>query len=144
MKKVVIYTDGACKNNPGPGGYGAILIYRKKEKEIAGFKEHTTNNEMELTAALKALQSLKEPCEVELSSDSAYLVNAFLQGWIFNWEKLGWRKKKAPLKNKQLWIDLYEMINKHQVTWIKVKGHSDNEYNNRCDEIATSEIVKNI
>jgi len=144
VKQVSIYTDGACSNNPGPGGFGAVLIYGKTEKEISGFKAQTTNNEMELMAALKALQTLKEPCKVKLYSDSAYLVNSFLEGWIFNWQKLGWKKKKNELKNKQLWIDLYEMNNKHKVEWIKVKGHSDNKYNNICDEIAKNEIIKNI
>jgi len=144
MKKVLIYTDGACRNNPGPGGYGALLIYGKREKEISGFKAHTTNNEMELMAALVALQSLKEPCKVTLYSDSAYLVNAFLQGWIYNWEKLGWKKKKEPLKNKEIWMNIYEMTKKHEVTWVKVKGHSDNEFNNRCDELARNEIINNV
>ncbi len=143
MKKVSIYTDGACSNNPGPGGWGAVLIYGNKEKEISGFKKQTTNNEMELLAAIKALQKLKKPCIVNLYSDSAYFVNAFLLGWIDNWVKLGWRKKKAPLKNKQHWQTLYELNNIHKITYVKVKGHSDNEYNNRCDELARLEITKN-
>ncbi|MBN2852346.1 MAG: ribonuclease HI [Clostridia bacterium] len=143
MKTVDIYTDGACSYNPGPGGYGAVLIYGKTEKEISGYKEMTTNNEMELMAALKALQMLKHPCKVTLYSDSAYLVNAFLQGWIENWESLGWNKKKDELKNRQLWMDLAAEAKKHQMTWVKVKGHSDNEYNNRCDELARNEIIRN-
>lgn len=140
MKSVDIYTDGACSGNPGPGGYGAVLIYGETEKDIKGYKELTTNNEMELLAALKALEALKEKCNVKLHSDSAYLVNSFTQGWIFNWQKKGWTKKKGDLKNKELFKKLYAMNEFHDIEWIKVKGHSDNKYNNICDKIATNQI----
>lgn len=143
MKEVAIYTDGACSGNPGPGGWGAVLIYGKHRKEMSGFKGQTTNNEMELTASLMALKKLKGRCRVRLYSDSAYLVNAFTQGWVENWKSMGWKRKKDKLKNRQLWINLDEMNLLHEITWIKVKGHSDNEENNRCDELATGEISKN-
>ena len=143
MEKVVIYTDGACSGNPGPGGWGAILMYKGTKKEISGAKNNTTNNVMELTAALEGLKMLKFPCEVELYSDSAYLVNGFLQGWIYNWMKNGWKTaNKEPVKNKELWEELYALTKKHEVEFIKVKGHADNEFNNRCDEMARSEILK--
>ncbi len=141
MKKVTIYTDGACSGNPGPGGWGAILMYNGTSKEISGAKNDTTNNIMEITAVLEALKLLKEECEVEVYSDSAYVVNAFNQGWIENWRKNNWRTAgKDPVKNQELWVELYELTQKHKVTFIKVKGHSDNEYNNRCDFLATSAI----
>lgn len=141
MNKVTIYTDGACSGNPGPGGWGAILMYDENKKEISGGKKDTTNNIMELTAALEALQILKYPCEVELYSDSAYLVNGFTKGWIYNWKKNNWKTaNKEPVKNKEIWEALYNMTQKHKVNFIKVKGHSDNEYNNRCDELARNAI----
>jgi ribonuclease HI len=144
MKKVIIYTDGACSGNPGAGGWGAILKYGGHEKEISGFESETTNNQMELTAAIKALNILKEPCKVELYSDSAYLVNAFEQGWMQNWKQNGWRKKDdSEVKNLELWQELDRLCHMHDITWIKVKGHSDNEFNNRCDKLATGEIKKN-
>jgi len=143
MKKVTIYTDGACSGNPGVGGWGAILKYGEHEKEISGVEENTTNNRMELLAAIKALQCLKEPCEVDLYSDSAYLVNGFTKGWVSNWEANGWiNSQKEEVKNIELWKQLNELIKIHKVNWIKVKGHSDNEYNNRCDKLATDEIKK--
>lgn len=143
MKEVSIYTDGACSGNPGPGGWGAILEYCGTEKEISGFDPLTTNNRMELTAAYEALALLKESCIVKLYSDSAYLVNGFRQKWIVNWQKNGWKNsKKEPVLNSDLWKDLITMDQKHQITWIKVKGHSDNEKNNRCDKLATDEIKK--
>ena len=124
MKKIKIYTDGACSGNPGPGGWGAILIYEENKKEIWGASSNTTNNIMEITAVLEALKLLKEECEVEIYSDSAYVVNAFNQGWIYNWKKNNWKTaNKEPVKK-----------------FIKVKGHSDNEFNNRCDYLATSAI----
>ena len=139
MKKVILYTDGACSGNPGPGGYAAILIYNNIEKEIVGGQKDTTNNKMEMMAVIKGLEMLKEPCEVEVYSDSAYVVNCFNQGWIYNWRKNGWKKeKKEPVKNKELWEELYELTKIHKVEFIKVKGHSDNEYNNRCDRLAVS------
>ena len=141
MEKVIIYTDGACSGNPGPGGWGTILMYKDTKKEISGAKNNTTNNVMELTAALEGLKMLKFPCEVELYSDSAYLVNGFSQGWIYNWQKNNWQTAdKKPVKNKEIWQEIYNLTKIHQVKFIKVKGHADNEYNNRCDELARNAI----
>ena len=141
MEKVVIYTDGACSGNPGPGGWGAILMYGNSKKEISGGQKNTTNNVMELTAALQALKLLKYPCEVELYSDSAYLVNGFSNGWIYNWKKNNWKTaSKEPVKNKEIWEEIYNLTKVHKVKFIKVKGHSDNVYNNRCDELARNAI----
>ena len=143
MEKVVIYTDGACSGNPGPGGWGAILMYKGVKKEISGGSKQTTNNIMELTAVIEGLKMLKFPCEVDLYSDSAYVVNAFEQKWIFGWIKKNWKTASGdPVKNKELWEELYELTKIHTVNFIKVKGHSDNEYNNRCDELARGEIEK--
>ena len=143
MKKVVLYTDGACSGNPGPGGYGAVLIYGGVEKEIFGGEKSTTNNKMEMMAVIKGLEALKEPCEVSVYSDSAYIVNAIEQGWIDSWKKNGWRKAdKKPVKNVDLWERLLELMNTHKVTFNKVKGHADDEYNNRCDRIAVREREK--
>ena len=143
MKKVVIYTDGSCKNNPGPGGWAAILMYNGKTREITGAEKNTTNNQMELTAAIKALEILKEPCEVELYSDSNYLVKAFNESWIVKWALLGWKKpKNEELLNAQLWQRLFELSNIHKITWNKVEAHKDNEYNNRCDMLAKAAILK--
>lgn len=141
MEKVIIYTDGACSGNPGPGGWGAVLMYKDTKKEISGAKKDTTNNEMELTAALEALKMLKFPCEVDLYSDSAYLVNGFSQGWIYNWQKNNWQTSdKKPVKNREIWQQIYDLTKTHKVKFIKVKGHADNEYNNRCDEMARNAI----
>lgn len=141
MENVIIYTDGACSGNPGPGGWGAILFYKENRKEISGGKKDTTNNVMEITAVLEALKLLKFPCNVKLYSDSAYVVNCFNQGWIYNWQMNGWRTaSKEPVKNKELWEELYNLTQIHKVEFIKVKGHSDNEYNNRCDELARKAI----
>ncbi len=143
MERVVIYTDGACSGNPGPGGWGSILMYKENKKEISGGKKETTNNIMELTAVIEGLKLLKYPCEVDLYSDSAYVVNAFLQGWIYNWVKNNWKTAgKDSVKNQELWQELYSLTKTHQVTFHKVKGHSDNEYNNRCDELARNAILK--
>ena len=143
MQKVTIYTDGACSGNPGPGGWAAILIYGENIKEISGGSENTTNNIMELTAIIEGLKALKVECEVQVYSDSAYSVNAFNQGWIYNWMKKGWKTANGePVKNKELWQELYDLTKKHDVTFNKVKGHSDNELNNRCDELARGEIEK--
>ena len=136
MEKVIIYTDGACSGNPGPGGWGTILMYKDTKKEISGGKEETTNNVMELTAALEGLKMLKFPCEVDLYSDSAYLVNGFTQGWIYNWQTAD----KKPVKNKEIWQEIYNLTKIHKVKFIKVKGHADNEFNNRCDELARNAI----
>lgn len=144
MKKVIIYTDGACSGNPGDGGWGAILKYGVHEKEISGFEENTTNNRMELKAAIEALKSLKGPCLVEFYSDSAYLINCFEKKWLEGWKFNGWRNSsKDEVKNIEMWKVLDELNNTHNIKWIKVKGHSDNEYNNRCDKLATGEIKKN-
>ena len=143
MQKVIIYTDGACSGNPGPGGWGSILMYQENKKEISGGKKDTTNNVMELTAVIEGLKLLKFPCEVDLYSDSAYVVNAFEKGWIDNWVKNNWKTAgKDPVKNQELWQELYRLTKTHQVKFHKVKGHSDNEYNNRCDELARNAINK--
>lgn len=143
MKEVVIYTDGACSGNPGNGGYCAILIYGKKEKVISGSEKETTNNRMELLAVIKGLEALKVPCSVKLYSDSAYVVEAFRQGWIQNWIDNNWKtSSNKEVKNVDLWKTLYKLLETHLVEFIKVKGHSDNEYNNRCDKIAVSEYKK--
>ena len=141
MEEVTIYTDGACSGNPGPGGWGAILMYKDNKKEISGGKKDTTNNVMELTAVIEALKLLKYPCKVNVYSDSAYVVNAFLQHWINGWQRNNWKTSdKKDVKNKELWQELIELTKIHNVTFIKVKGHSDNEYNNRCDELARATI----
>ena len=140
MKEVVIYTDGACSGNPGNGGYCAILIYGKKEKVVSGAEKDTTNNRMELLAVIKGLQALKVPCSVKLYSDSAYVVEAFRKGWIKDWINKGWKtSSNKDVKNVDLWQTLYGLLETHLVEFIKVKGHADNEYNNRCDKIAVSE-----
>lgn len=144
MKKVIIYTDGACSGNPGPGGWGTILMYEGTKKEISGGKKNTTNNVMEITAVIEGLKLLKYPCIVEIYSDSAYVVNAFNQHWISNWKKNGWKNsKKEDVKNRELWEELESLLKPHDVTFIKVKGHSDNEFNNRCDELARN-AIKNL
>ena len=141
MEKVIIYTDGACSGNPGPGGWGTVLMYKDSKKEISGGAKNTTNNIMELTAVVEGLKLLKFPCEVELYSDSAYIVNAFNQGWIYNWKKKNWKTADGKeVKNKEIWQELYELTQTHKVIFNKVKGHSDNEYNNRCDELARNAI----
>lgn len=138
MKRVEVYTDGACSGNPGVGGWGAILIYGKVSKEISGSEEYTTNNRMELTAAIESLKCLNRPCEVELHTDSSYLFNGFSQGWVFNWLRNGWKTaNKKPVENRDLWQQLLELNRVHKIKWIKVKGHADNENNNRCDKLAT-------
>ena len=142
MRKVTIYTDGACSGNPGPGGWGAILMYQDVKKEISGGEKDTTNNKMELMAAIAALNLLKEPCEVELYSDSAYLINCFQNGWLESWKKKNWmNSKREKVKNIDLWMKLDELSKIHNITWIKVKGHADNVYNNRCDELARMEVA---
>lgn len=136
-KKVTIYTDGACSGNPGKGGWGSILIYGDVVKELSGGEDNTTNNRMELKAVIEALKALKSPCEVEIYSDSAYVVNAFTQKWIDNWIKNNWKTAdKKSVKNVDLWQELLVLIKTHNVTFKKVKGHSDNELNERCDKLA--------
>lgn len=143
MKKVKVYTDGACSYNPGPGGWGVVLIYKKGMKEVSGGCEFTTNNKMELTAVIEGLKCLKERCKVELYSDSAYVVNAFELNWIEGWQERNWKNSKGEaVANKNLWKELIELTQFHKVTWIKVKGHSDNELNNRCDQLARAEVEK--
>lgn len=143
MEEVTIYTDGACSGNPGPGGWGAILMLGENRKEISGGSADTTNNIMELTAVIEALKILKRPCKVNVYSDSAYVVNAFLQKWIYGWMKKGWKTAGGdPVKNKELWQELYSLTKIHDVTFNKVKGHADNEFNNRCDEMAVAESRK--
>ena len=137
QKSIEIYTDGACSGNPGPGGWGAILMYKGHERELSGYEPHTTNNRMELTAPIMALSALKEPCKVTLYTDSAYVANAFIKGWIASWLQNGWRTaSKKAVENQDLWMQLLKQCETHQVNWKKVKGHADNEYNNRCDQLA--------
>lgn len=143
MKKIVIYTDGACSGNPGKGGWCAILNYNGIEKVVSGGESMTTNNRMELTAVLEGLSCLREPCEVDLYSDSAYTVNAIVEGWVYGWRKNGWRKNdKGEVKNVDLWEKLLSLLSVHKVNFLKVKGHADNELNNRCDKIARAEVLK--
>jgi ribonuclease HI len=145
MKRIEIYTDGACSGNPGPGGWAAILIYEGAEKELSGSVPETTNQRMELQAAIAGLSALKENCSVKLYSDSAYLVNAFLQDWFAKWDRNGWQNSsKKPVSNMDLWLKLQELDAQHQITWIKVPGHRDNLYNNRCDELARAAIQARI
>jgi len=142
MREVAIYTDGACSGNPGPGGWGAVLIYGDHRRELSGFDPQTTNNRMEIVAAIESLRALKSPCMVKLHSDSAYLVNAFNQKWLANWQRNGWvNSKRDPVENQDLWRNLLEAVRPHQVEWTKVKGHSDNVNNNRCDELARAAIL---
>ena len=137
MKHVIIYTDGACSGNPGPGGWAALLKFGPHERVLSGAAPHTTNNRMELTAALEALRGLKEPCRVSLHTDSAYLVRAFTEGWLEKWRHNGWRNaSKKPVENKDLWEGLLEQADRHAVRWIKVKGHADDALNNRVDGLA--------
>lgn len=141
MKSVTLYTDGACSGNPGVGGWGAVLIYGEHEKRISGACAETTNNRMEVSAVINGLECLKEPCEVTVYSDSAYTVNAFNNGWIYAWAKSGWKKAdNKPVLNEDLWRKLYELTKLHKVSFVKVKGHADNEYNNLCDKLATTAI----
>ncbi len=138
MKEVELYTDGACRGNPGRGGWGAILVYGKHERELSGGEPNTTNNRMELMAAIAGLEALKEPCAVTLYSDSKYLVDAFLLGWVESWKAAGWRRGREELKNPDLWARLYALTEMHKVTFVWVKGHNGHDYNERCDALATS------
>ena len=139
MKKITIYTDGACRGNPGKGGWGAILKYNGTIKELSGGEKETTNNKMELTAAIMALSALKEPCEVELYSDSKYLTDAINQGWVYGWKKKNWKKSDGkPALNVDLWEQLLKLMAVHTVKFIWVKGHDGNEFNERCDVLATT------
>jgi len=140
-KEVIIYTDGACRGNPGPGGWAALLIYNAHEKELWGGEKETTNQRMELKAAVEGLKALKEPCRVKLHSDSAYLVNAFEQGWLKRWQRNGWMtRNNTPVENRDLWLELLEQHRHHDVEWVKVKGHSEDRLNERCDRLAKRAI----
>ena len=143
MKTVTLYTDGACSGNPGPGGWGAILIFKGIEKELSGGEASTTNNRMELTAVIKGLSALKESCIVELYSDSKYVIDGLSKGWAVSWRKNGWKKAdKKPALNPDLWETLLTLTEKHQMRYHWVKGHAENPYNNRCDELAVAESKK--
>jgi ribonuclease HI len=144
VKEIILYTDGACSGNPGPGGWGAVLMFGDQRKEFSGGESPTTNNRMELLAVIEGLKKLNQPCKVTVYSDSAYLVNAFLQKWIEGWQRNGWKtaNKKKAVENQDLWKALLEQMAIHQVSYVKVKGHSDNEWNNRCDELAREAIVR--
>ena len=142
-KTVTIYTDGACSGNPGPGGWGAVLRFKGAEKELSGGERQTTNNRMELSAVIAALRALKEPCAVELYSDSKYVVDALEKGWAEGWRKKGWIKAdKKPALNPDLWGELLELAAAHELRCHWVKGHADNEFNNRCDALAVAEREK--
>jgi len=142
MKQVTVYTDGACSGNPGPGGWGVILKYGRAVKEMSGGEEITTNNRMELTAVISALKALKEPCSVKLHTDSQYIANAINEGWLRAWKAKGWKRKSGEVKNLDLWKELCALLEIHSVEFIWVKGHADNEFNNRCDELAVMESKK--
>lgn len=142
-KKVVIYTDGACSGNPGPGGFAAILIYKGIEKEISDYEINTTNNRMEMMAIICGLEYLKEPCEVTIYSDSAYVVNSINNKWVYSWQKNNWIKSdKEKVKNIELWERILKQLEIHNVKFVKVKGHSNNKYNNRCDKLAVEASKK--
>lgn len=143
MKHIDIYTDGSCRCNPGPGGWGAILVYKGVEKELSGGEKETTNNRMELTAVIKALQALKESCEITLTSDSKYVIDAIVNGWAQGWRNNNWRKAdRSQALNPDLWEILLDEIQKHEITYVWVKGHAGHPYNERCDKMAQSESLK--
>lgn len=143
MKQIEIYTDGACSGNPGPGGWGAVLVYNGKEKELSGSEKETTNNRMELTAVIMALNALNQPCEVKLTTDSKYVCDAINKGWVYSWRKNGWRKSdKKPALNVDLWEELLSLLEKHEVQFIWVKGHNGHKYNEICDALAVKEYQK--
>lgn len=143
MKKVEIYSDGACSGNPGPGGYGTVLVYKNIEKELSDGCESTTNNRMELLGCIVGLEQLKEPCEVSVTSDSKYLCDAINQGWLASWKKNGWKKAdKKPVLNRELWERLDKQLSVHKVTFNWIKGHNGHKYNERCDTLAVSEYQK--
>ena len=143
MKNVVIYTDGACSGNPGPGGWGCVLVHGAIIKELNGAEADTTNQRMELWAAIAALEALKQPCAVELFSDSAYLINAFNLGWLLKWRQNGWiNSRRQPVENQDLWLRLLKVAGSHDITWRKVKGHSGDELNERCDALARAALTR--
>lgn len=140
-KHVTIYTDGACSGNPGPGGWAALLLFNGRERVLTGAEKDTTNNRMELAAVVESLRVLKEPCSVAVHTDSAYIANAFNDGWIDNWQRRGWMTAgKKPVKNQDLWKDLLRLMAQHEVTFVKVKGHADDELNNRVDRLAVEAV----
>lgn len=142
-KTVIVFTDGACSGNPGPGGWGALLQWGGKERELTGSARDTTNNRMEMRAVIEALKAINQPCHVKIHSDSALIVNAFKQGWIDGWLKRGWKKaNKKPVENQDLWKEMLTAMKPHDVEWIKVKGHADNERNNRVDRLAVEASKK--
>jgi len=144
-KQVTIYTDGACSGNPGPGGWGAVLMYREEKKELSGFEPETTNNRMELRAVIEAVRALKVACSITIHTDSAYVCNAFAQGWLRNWQANGWKtSSKHDVENQDLWRELLSALQLHAYRFVKVKGHSDNPHNNRCDELARLAIKQNV
>lgn len=143
MKQIEIYTDGACSGNPGPGGWGAVLVYNGKEKELSGSEKNTTNNRMELTAVIMALNALNQPCEVKLTTDSKYVCDAINKSWVYSWRKNGWKKSdKKPALNVDLWKELLTLLEKHEVEFIWVKGHNGHKYNEICDALAVKEYQK--
>ena len=142
MKRVKIYTDGACSGNPGKGGWGAVLMYGDIKKELSGGDPNTTNNRMEMTSVIAALEALKEPCQVELYTDSQYIANSVNLGWLESWQRMGWKRKGGEVKNQDLWRKIVSLLETHEVSFIWVKGHADNEFNNRCDELAVMETRK--
>lgn len=143
MRKIEIFTDGSCSGNPGPGGWGAVLRYNNIEKELSGGEKETTNNRMELTAVISALSALKEPCEVTLTTDSKYVCDAVLQGWVYSWKSNGWRKSnKKPALNIDLWEELLRLLEVHKVEFVWVKGHAGHPENERCDKLAVIETEK--
>jgi ribonuclease HI len=144
MKQVQLTTDGACIGNPGPGGWACILRYNKHKKELFGSAPHTTNNRMELKAAIEGLRAIKEPCEVEVVTDSEYLKNGITQ-WIHGWKRNGWKtKSKKPVINQDLWSELDDLVSKHQTRWTWTRGHADHDDNNRCDELATQAALNQL
>ena len=142
MKHVDIFTDGACSGNPGPGGYGIIMKYKETVKELSGGDAHTTNNRMEMTAVITALETLKEPCEVTLYSDSKYVIDSVTKGWVYNWEKKNWKRGSEPVPNTELWKQLLSLLGKHKVEFVWVKGHAGHPENERCDELAVEQSQK--
>ncbi len=144
MKHVEIYTDGACSGNPGPGGWGAVLIYNGRKKELCGGEKETTNNRMEMTAVIEALKKLKEPCEVTLTTDSKYVCDSINKGWVYSWQKKGWKKAdKSPALNVDLWKQLLNLLEIHRVEFVWIKGHDGNMYNERCDKLAVNYYKQN-
>ncbi len=143
LPEVDLYSDGACSGNPGVGGWAAILVFGKTEKELSGSEGHTTNNRMEMRAVIEGLQALNTPCKVRIYSDSAYVVNAINQNWLSNWKRRNWKNAaNQPVANQDLWETLDSLMTKHDISFYKVKGHSDHAYNNRCDQLAVEAVQK--